>query len=68
VEGRTFRVGRNRTWYAPPLARAISGPAGWPHPAERRTVYNLYHLLSHLNHFGGGYAGGVEAALRALGR
>ncbi|MEX1054514.1 MAG: fructosamine kinase family protein, partial [Rhodothermales bacterium] len=32
---------------------------------ERREVYNLYHLLNHLNHFGGGYAGAVERALRA---
>lgn len=41
--------------------------AAWPlEPgyAERRTVYNLYHLLNHLNHFGDAYAGGVERTLR----
>ncbi len=31
---------------------------------ERRAVYNLYHLLNHLNHFGAGYAAGVERTLR----
>jgi len=31
---------------------------------ERRTVYNLYHLLNHLNLFGGGYAASVDAALK----
>jgi protein-ribulosamine 3-kinase len=44
--------------------------AGWPlEPGyeERREVYNLYHLLSHLNHFGGGYASGVGATLRRFG-
>jgi fructosamine-3-kinase len=30
---------------------------------QRRDVYNLYHLVNHLNHFGGGYAGPVERAL-----
>jgi fructosamine-3-kinase len=30
---------------------------------ERREIYNLYHLLNHLNHFGGGYAGAVGRAL-----
>ena len=33
----------------------------------RRDVYNLYHLLNHLNLFGGGYAGQVERLLRAFG-
>lgn len=32
--------------------------------AERRDVYNLYHLLNHLNLFGEGYAGSVAAVLR----
>jgi protein-ribulosamine 3-kinase len=44
--------------------------AAWPlEPGyeERREVYNLYHLLSHLNHFGAGYAGGVGAMLRRFG-
>lgn len=44
--------------------------AAWPlepgYP-ERRAVYNLYHLINHLNHFGGGYAGGVERTLRRFG-
>ena len=30
---------------------------------ERREVYNLYHLINHLNHFGAGYAGQVERIL-----
>ncbi len=30
---------------------------------ERRDVYNLYHLINHLNHFGAGYAGSVERIL-----
>lgn len=29
----------------------------------RREVYNLYHLINHLNHFGGGYAGSVASTL-----
>lgn len=33
---------------------------------ERRDVYNLYHLINHLNHFGGRYAGSVEATLQAF--
>lgn len=39
----------------------------WPLDAGydvRRDVYNLYHLINHLNHFGGGYAGSVEAILQ----
>ena len=31
---------------------------------ERRKVYNLYHLINHLNHFGGGYAGSVASVVR----
>lgn len=31
---------------------------------ERREIYNLYHLLNHLNHFGGGYAGSVSSILK----
>jgi fructosamine-3-kinase len=31
----------------------------------RAEVYNLYHLLNHLNLFGAGYLGGVRAVLRA---
>lgn len=32
---------------------------------ERRDIYNLYHLINHLNHFGGRYAGSVAATLNA---
>ena len=32
--------------------------------SERKTIYNLYHLINHLNLFGGSYAGSVEAILR----
>ncbi|MBO5550524.1 MAG: fructosamine kinase family protein [Lachnospiraceae bacterium] len=31
---------------------------------ERRDIYNLYHLLNHLNLFGGGYLSSVRAAVR----
>lgn len=31
---------------------------------ERRDVYNLYHLINHLNLFGESYAGGVERILK----
>lgn len=40
---------------------------GWPlSPGyhERREIFNLYHLLNHLNHFGGGYAGSVASILK----
>jgi len=33
---------------------------------QRKPMYNLYHLLNHLNLFGGGYLGQVEATLRLL--
>ncbi len=39
----------------------------WPLDAgygERKDLYNLYHLLNHLNLFGGGYAGSVDNVLR----
>ncbi len=32
--------------------------------AERRDLYNLYHLINHLDLFGGSYAGGVERILK----
>jgi len=35
--------------------------------AARKNLYNLYHLLNHLNLFGGGYLGQVKATLRLLG-
>ncbi len=31
---------------------------------ERRDLYNLYHMLNHLNLFGGGYAGSVRSIVR----
>ncbi|NOY61596.1 MAG: fructosamine kinase family protein [Gammaproteobacteria bacterium] len=34
--------------------------------AVRRTLYNLYHILNHLNLFGGGYRTQVEAMLASL--
>jgi protein-ribulosamine 3-kinase len=33
---------------------------------KRKHLYNLYHLLNHLNLFGAGYLGQVEATLRLL--
>ncbi len=42
----------------------------WPLEAgydERREVYNLYHLVNHLNHFGGSYAGSVARTLYRFG-
>lgn len=43
-------------------------PSGWE---ARREVYNLYHILNHLNLFGGGYErqalNGMERILRTLG-
>ena len=35
-----------------------------PEYETRRDIYNLYHLINHLNLFGGGYAAQVERALR----
>ena len=40
--------------------------SAWPLPSgygRRKTVYNLYHLINHLNHFGSGYADAVGASL-----
>jgi len=34
---------------------------------RRKHLYNLYHLLNHLNIFGGGYLAQVKATLRLLG-
>jgi fructosamine-3-kinase len=45
--------------------------ASWPLPrghAGRRPVYELYHLLNHLNLFGGGYLGRCLAVARRLVR
>lgn len=38
-----------------------------PGYAQRRELYNLYHLLNHLNLFGGGYLGSVQQILRRFG-
>ena len=41
----------------------------WPLPArwrERRELYNLYHLVNHLNHFGETYGSAVDATLQRL--
>ena len=35
-----------------------------PYYSDRRDIYNLYHLLNHLNLFGGGYLQSVKAILR----
>ncbi len=43
--------------------------AAWPlEPGveERRTLYNLYHVLNHLNLFGGGYARQAESMIERL--
>jgi len=34
---------------------------------ERVALYNLYHLLNHLNLFGASYLGAVRAVLRRYG-
>jgi fructosamine-3-kinase len=34
---------------------------------KRKHLYNLYHLLNHLNLFGRGYLGQVRSCLRLLG-
>lgn len=41
----------------------------WPEEsgaAERQQIYQLYHLINHLNHFGGSYARDVAQILRRL--
>lgn len=50
--GAAFYAAYNEAW---PLDRGY---------AERRDLYNLYHLLNHLNLFGEGYGGAVDAVLR----
>ncbi len=39
-----------------------------PGYAERKDIYNLYHLLNHLNLFGGSYLGSVESTLNHFTR
>ncbi len=48
---RGFRMGYENIW---PLEPGFS---------ERRDLYNLYHLLNHLNLFGSSYLGGVTSTL-----
>jgi len=52
-----------------PTAFYVAYRAAWP-PAEgyeqRKTLYNLYHILNHLNLFGRGYLGQAERMIRAL--
>ena len=41
----------------------------WPLPPgyeRRRSAYNLYHVLNHYNHFGGGYAEQAETIIERL--
>ncbi|WP_339616949.1 fructosamine kinase family protein [uncultured Gilvimarinus sp.] len=41
----------------------------WPLPARwqaRESLYNLYHLLNHLNLFGSSYLGSVHSAIKSL--
>jgi len=52
--GRGFYDGYNAAW---PLD---------PGYAVRRTLYNLYHVLNHLNLFGGGYRSQAEHMIREL--
>ena len=43
--------------------------AAWPLHAgytQRKTLYNLYHVLNHANHFGGGYARQAESMMKVL--
>ena len=43
--------------------------AAWPLDAgyqQRKTLYNLYHILNHYNLFGGGYASQAEGMIDRL--
>lgn len=52
--GRAFYDAYNDAW---PLDRGY---------AVRKTLYNLYHILNHLNLFGGGYAGQAQGMIDRL--
>ena len=52
--GTDFYAAYSEAW---PLAPAY---------AIRRTLYNLYHVLNHLNLFGGGYRAQAEAMIAGL--
>jgi fructosamine-3-kinase len=51
---RAFYDAYNETW---PLEKGHE---------RRRPLYNLYHLLNHLNLFGGGYLAACERTIGAL--
>ncbi|TVO58288.1 fructosamine kinase family protein [Denitromonas halophila] len=50
----SFYVAYRRAW---PMAEGYE---------QRKTLYNLYHVLNHLNQFGRGYLGQAERMVRAL--
>jgi len=55
--------------FPPEFYSAYGSAAYGPLPAgheTRKHLYNLYHLLNHLNLFGGSYLGQVQATLRLL--
>ncbi|RMG29588.1 MAG: fructosamine kinase family protein, partial [Gammaproteobacteria bacterium] len=52
--GRDFRAAYEAAWPLDPGYRV------------RRTLYNLYHILNHLNLFGGGYLGQALSMMEAL--
>jgi protein-ribulosamine 3-kinase len=52
--GAEFYAAYNATWPLDP---------GYP---QRKTLYNLYHILNHFNLFGGGYAGQAEGMIERL--
>ncbi|MEM7430593.1 MAG: fructosamine kinase family protein [Pseudomonadota bacterium] len=54
--GHDFYAAYEKAW---PLA---------PGSAQRQMLYQLYHVLNHVNLFGGGYAGQAQSLLRKLAR
>lgn len=53
-----------------PAAFYAAYQANWPLESgyeERKELYNLYHLLNHLNLFGESYGGSVDSILRRFG-
>ena len=62
--GLTALFGGFSTSFYDAYTAANSLASGW---RERMPVYNLYHLLNHLNMFGGGYGAQVQAVLAGLG-
>ena len=53
-----------------PIGRTVlAGEVAWPldpGASARRDLYNLYHVLNHLNLFGGGYRAQAEATIERL--